>query len=333
MIAIRVTAAATLCVLVAAEASAQKAAPDAGAQQPAAAAGPAGWSAEDIALARARCTFLLKGLNVVAVPEPPLREGAECGTPAPMKLITVGRNPEVALSPPPTVTCDLIAAIAKWVEADLQPLARKHLGAPVIRIDTMSSYSCRNAYGRVTARLSEHGRANAVDIAGFVTAHGQSALVLADWGPTARDIAQAAAAAAAEKATAAAKAATPQAQASELQTSAQPRQPAALSLTPAATTAASALGPSLRLPLRGTVVEPKPGFAGDASRLGGPKPRSAPSRAAGPVPLGGRTSFLRGIHLSACKTFGTVLGPEANDAHKNHFHLDMAERPVKRICE
>jgi hypothetical protein len=24
--------------------------------------------------------------------------------------------------------------------------------------------------------------------------------------------------------------------------------------------------------------------------------------------------------------FFTVLGPEANDAHKNHFHLDMKER-------
>jgi hypothetical protein len=28
-----------------------------------------------------------------------------------------------------------------------------------------------------------------------------------------------------------------------------------------------------------------------------------------------------------------VLGPEANKAHKNHFHLDMAERKSATICE
>ena len=98
------------------------------------------------------------------VPETPIREGSECGAAAPMKLVSVGRNPPVALSPPPVVTCDLIAALSRWMARDVQPLARKHLGAPVIRIETMSSYSCRNAYGRKDRRLSEHGRANALDI-------------------------------------------------------------------------------------------------------------------------------------------------------------------------
>jgi hypothetical protein len=32
--------------------------------------------------------------------------------------------------------------------------------------------------------------------------------------------------------------------------------------------------------------------------------------------------FLRIIHESACKRFGTVLGPDYNAAHKNHFHLE-----------
>lgn len=39
-----------------------------------------------------------------------------------------------------------------------------------------------------------------------------------------------------------------------------------------------------------------------------------------------RSAFLRAIHRGACEIFGTTLGPEANDAHKNHFHLDMTER-------
>ncbi|MEM6857793.1 MAG: extensin family protein [Pseudomonadota bacterium] len=32
--------------------------------------------------------------------------------------------------------------------------------------------------------------------------------------------------------------------------------------------------------------------------------------------------FLRIVHKSACKRFGTVLGPEYNAAHNDHFHLE-----------
>lgn len=32
--------------------------------------------------------------------------------------------------------------------------------------------------------------------------------------------------------------------------------------------------------------------------------------------------FLRVVHESACKRFGTVLGPDYNSAHENHFHLE-----------
>ena len=44
-------------------------------------------------------------------------------------------------------------------------------------------------------------------------------------------------------------------------------------------------------------------------------------------------AFLRDAHDAACRIFGTTLGPEANDAHRNHFHVDMAERKVKKICD
>jgi hypothetical protein len=67
------------------------------------------------------------------------------------------------------------------------------------------------------------------------------------------------------------------------------------------------------------------------SRLGGPKPRAA---AAASADAGGKMDFLRAAHRSACKLFNTVLGPEANNAHHNHFHVDMAERIKNtKICE
>ncbi|MCD2316365.1 extensin family protein [Sphingomonas sp. IC-11] len=39
--------------------------------------------------------------------------------------------------------------------------------------------------------------------------------------------------------------------------------------------------------------------------------------------------FMQVIHASACKRFGTVLGPNYNSAHRNHFHLE-ADRA--RFC-
>ncbi|MEM8726577.1 MAG: extensin family protein [Pseudomonadota bacterium] len=34
--------------------------------------------------------------------------------------------------------------------------------------------------------------------------------------------------------------------------------------------------------------------------------------------------FLRVVHKSACKRFGTVLGPTYNAAHEDHFHLETS---------
>jgi hypothetical protein len=34
--------------------------------------------------------------------------------------------------------------------------------------------------------------------------------------------------------------------------------------------------------------------------------------------------FLQIVHASACKRFGTVLGPDYNAAHQNHFHVELS---------
>jgi hypothetical protein len=45
-----------------------------------------------------------------------------------------------------------------------------------------------------------------------------------------------------------------------------------------------------------------------------------------PIITDPKSLFVKHVHDGACKEFGTVLGPEANEAHKNHFHLDMKKR-------
>lgn len=41
-------------------------------------------------------------------------------------------------------------------------------------------------------------------------------------------------------------------------------------------------------------------------------------------------AFLRTLHKYACPLFGTVLGPESDSYHTNHFHLDLGRGGVCR---
>ena len=318
----------------AAPATSQPAPPPAAA--PAAPTGPApapqprmhksGWPEIEVLAGLARCAVLLKGADVVVTPAEPMREGSECGAAAPIQLIAVGQNPQVVLSTPSVMTCDMALATAKWVREHVQPAARELLGSPVIRIDVMSAYSCRNAYGRTKTKLSEHGRANALDIRSFLLASGHTVDLLADWGPTKRDIIAAAAAAkaAAEK------------KAAEDAKAAIAKQPAAGPAIAEPTPAPPSSGPSLSIPgvtitLPSTAPPLPPVGLSPPSRLGGPKPKVA---AAPVVPTADRKAkFLRRIHEGACKVYFTILGPEANEAHRNHFHVDMAERRSGHFCE
>jgi len=293
-------------------------------KQPQAASAAKSWTNQEVEFARARCAVLLKDLDVVVVPEAPVRDGGQCGSPAPMQLVSIGSSPQVSFSPPASLTCDMIAALHKWMHSGVQPAARKHLGAPVVRVATMSSYSCRNAYGRAKGRLSEHGRMNAVDIGAFITAGGKTAMVLADWGPNAREIAARDAAEEQKKIAAAAEAAR-KAEGSKI----------AATTPPVAAPAPAPLRPSIATTIPGITLQlptaPPPALSlSQPTRLGGPKSDASPPA---PPPLTTTAQFLRAAHGSACQIFGTVLGPEANAAHNNHFHLDMSERKVRVICE
>ncbi len=42
--------------------------------------------------------------------------------------------------------------------------------------------------------------------------------------------------------------------------------------------------------------------------------------------------FLRAVRDSACDMFGTVLGPDYNAAHADHFHLDQEARGFGGVC-
>jgi hypothetical protein len=255
------------------------------------------WSDAELNAGLRACVELLAPVSAEIALDEPMRKG-QCGTPAPLRLRSVGSASKVTFDPPPQMNCKLAAAVARWVEDVLQPTAREMLGARVTRILGASSYSCRNIYHRAVAPLSEHATGNAVDISAFVTADGRTIRVSQGWGPTERDIAAAkrkAAVAAAGKVSGGKNSHPEEAE--------------------KAGDAKSGSDKSAEKAGNASVVK-----AGLTTEKTSPAVATTGALTAAKTT---EAAFLRRLHSGACTVFGTVLGPEANEAHRDHFHLDM----------
>ena len=79
------------------------------------------------------------------------------------------------------ITCPVARQFARWVREAVQPAARASLGKRVVRIESFGTYACRSVNSRPGAKLSEHGRANAVDIGVFVLEGGRRISVKDAW--------------------------------------------------------------------------------------------------------------------------------------------------------
>jgi hypothetical protein len=309
------------------------------------------WTPAEIQAAKAQCAAAIKGLNVLVSYEEPIKDG-ECGNPAPIRLVKLDN---VSFQPAALINCGMLAPLHKWITKDIQPLARRQLGAKIATIEVMSDYSCRTALGRKGKKLSQHAYVDALDIRGFITDKSQQVLVLENWGATARDIAAAKAreekivqaAHAAAAAQAAAEAQRPEAAPAPAakQPPSKPGAPASHARGDVDVVAAILPGGNKRQQV--------------AARLGGPPENSKPAAGTAkptlkPSVMGDQriaplsraalaalktpndtpsALFLRDAHAAACRTFGTTLGPEANEMHRNHFHIDMAKRTIKSICD
>jgi hypothetical protein len=262
---------------------------------------PEVWTPEELTAGLRSCLALLAPAGADIALEEPMKRG-QCGTPVPLLLRSVGVAEKVEFTPAPTMNCRLAASVAEWVDKVLQPAAQQALGSRIKRIVGSSSYSCRNIYNNPKLTLSEHATGNAIDIAGFVTADGRMISVAKGWGPTGRDIE-----------TAKKKAA--QAAGKSKDGAAEKDLPSA-----AATPSIEQAGKKSAAKDKGQVV--KTTFKKDDAKA------PAPAVGAGAVAPATtkEAAFLKRLHGGSCTMFATVLGPEANEAHRDHFHLDMKVR-------
>jgi hypothetical protein len=86
------------------------------------------------------------------------------------------------------MTCPLARQFARWTREALQPAAERWLKSRVARIESFGTYACRPVNGQSGGKLSEHGRANAVDIGAFMLADGRRINVLDGWNSEDEDV-------------------------------------------------------------------------------------------------------------------------------------------------
>lgn len=75
----------------------------------------------------------------------------------------------------------MIPAVEQWLSEVVQPAARRYLGQDVQSVTVAASYSCRTRNSVRGAKLSEHGRANALDVSAFKLADGGKVTVKGGW--------------------------------------------------------------------------------------------------------------------------------------------------------
>lgn len=326
------------------------------------------WQDPKVVAARAACAEILQGVTLDYEQLDPIKKGL-CGAPAPILVRSIGKDPAVEISPPATMRCTLAVALDAWLKDTVEPAASV-LGTRVVKMRNASSYKCRNRYGGANTRISEHALANALDISEFVFASGQRYKVLGTWPYGAREAAALLAPTPPQpNPHRVAEATIQKAIASQETTGAivpvstrrsfgdvlaavtkvktnpfvRPTPPpvAQPPRSPLPKPSAHA-GNRPRTPIA-TVKSnpfvsplPPPGTAGSTPDLElDPEDDEISAEPAEPRNIGQdeAAAFMRAVHADACKAFETVLGPEANAAHKDHFHFDMKKRRYVKICE
>ncbi len=108
-----------------------------------------------------------------------------CGLPDGVRVTSVSG---VHLSQAITVDCPTATALNRWVAEVVQPA----FGGDLVELKIAAHYMCRTRNNKKGAKISEHGRGKAVDVAAFVLASGKAFTVAANYNKTLRRVHKAA---------------------------------------------------------------------------------------------------------------------------------------------
>jgi hypothetical protein len=86
--------------------------------------------------------------------------------PVNLRSVTVKQN-AIKLPEAPLLNCKFALQFSKWLSESGAPILSAQLDSPIERISTGPGFECRGRNGDGTAKVSEHGYGNAVDISTF----------------------------------------------------------------------------------------------------------------------------------------------------------------------
>ena len=126
------------------------------------------------AAAPTACRLRLTAALAIAPSLPPITGPGECGAPDVVRLeaVVLEDQSRVAMAPPAILRCTMAEAIVSWVREEAAPRALE-LGSPLKSVANLASFDCRGRNRIVGAKLSEHGKANALDIHSLKLADGK----------------------------------------------------------------------------------------------------------------------------------------------------------------
>lgn len=116
-------------------------------------------------------------VEAIAIADQPIKSG--CGWKNAVRLSQAGSAQLSA----DKVTCEMAAALAMWLEHDVQPAAARYFSKQVSSVHHMGTYACRNIVGSKFWKdfRSQHATASAIDIESFTLSDGRSISILRTW--------------------------------------------------------------------------------------------------------------------------------------------------------
>ena len=132
------------------------------------------FNSADVTAKPSDCRQRLEQIAVIE-PMPRLIGPGACGGRDMVKINAVQRagHVRIEIRPAPVLRCEMAEALAVWIQDEADPLLRQ-AGMALRGVDNFDDFECRGRNRVLGAKLSEHGKGNAVDVRSFTLADGHS---------------------------------------------------------------------------------------------------------------------------------------------------------------
>jgi hypothetical protein len=127
----------------------------------------ADFKTDDVTSAPSACRQRLEKIATIAA-MPRLIGPGSCGGGDTVRIdaVLLASGKKIEIKPQPYLQCPMAEQLALWLRDDATPIAAA-AGGVLQRLETYDDFDCRGRNRKMTGKVSEHGKANAIDVKGF----------------------------------------------------------------------------------------------------------------------------------------------------------------------